>query len=426
MSIARPTNREEFRQYILTKLGAPVLEVNVAEEQIDLAIEDAFQYFNERSHFLGTERMYLTFRMTSEFIEAFTSFNVQEVNQSGDGKIPIPGRPTQFGVGFVKELNLLNPGKNYPPNSVVQTNINTTTLADDIDITAQDGDVLQSDAGDDIVYETKSTGKGTGLTVTIGPERTAEGGITNVSIYNCGSGYEVGDVVSVTSTIANSARSDALFEVSALKTESATFGIAPVRSQNNYLVLPSDVVAVNGVLRSTSSDMLGIFPGGSVFPLMLGGVLGNDFACGNSGYDLVSYVAMQEYLATLQFLFFPPIQYNFNQRTHRLFIDSNDFGKAGGAFNSGAVGSILCLDCMVKPSPDVFPDLWNDLWMKKYCTALVKAQWGRNLTKYSQVNLPGGITMNGDQILSQGNEEIKALEDRFSMDWADPPLDLVG
>ena len=426
MSIARPTNRDEFRQYILTKLGAPVLEVNVAEEQIDLAIEDAFQYFNERSHFLGTERMYLTFRMTGEFIEAFTSFHVQEVNQSGDGKVPIPGRPSQVGVGFVKELTLVNPGKNYPPNSIPQTNINTTTLADDIPITANDGDDLTTDSGDQLVYQTKSSGLGTGLTVTIGPERNADGGITNVSIYNCGSGYEVGEIVAVNFSTPMPGGESALFEVSALKTESAAFGIAPIRTQNNYLVLPSDVVAVNGVLRSVSTDLVGIFPGGSVFPLMLGGVLGNDFACGNAGYDLVSYVAMQEYLATLQFLFFPPIQYNFNQRTHRLFLDTNDFGKAGGAFNSGAIGSILCLDCMVKPSPDVFPDLWNDLWMKKYTVALVKAQWGRNLTKYSQVNLPGGITMNGDQILAQGNEEIKALEDRFSMDWADPPLDAVG
>ncbi len=77
---------------------------------------------------------------------------------------------------------------------------------------------------------------------------------------------------------------------------------------------------------------------------------------------------------------------------------------------------------MVKPSPDVYPDLWNDLWLKEYAIALVKCQWGRNLTKFQQVNLPGGITMNGDQILSMGREDLKALKDRFSMDWVDPAL----
>ena len=72
-----------MRQYILTKLGAPVTEINVADEQIDVAIDDAFQYFNERNHFYGVERMYLTLRMNDEFLEAFASFGVQNVNQGG-------------------------------------------------------------------------------------------------------------------------------------------------------------------------------------------------------------------------------------------------------------------------------------------------------------------------------------------------------
>ena len=72
--------------------------------------------------------------------------------------------------------------------------------------------------------------------------------------------------------------------------------------------------------------------------------------------------------------------------------------------------SLGAVECMVKPSPDVYPDLWNDLWMKKYATALVKTQWGRNLTKYNQVNLPGGITMNGDQIYQQATDEIREIE----------------
>ena len=113
-------------------------------------------------------------------------------------------------------------------------------------------------------------------------------------------------------------------------------------------------------------------------------------------------------------------------RTHRLFLDTNDFNRVGNSFSVGAAGSYLCLDCMVKPSPDVYPDLWNDMFIKEMATAYVKAQWGRNLTKYNQVNLPGGITMNGDQILQMGREDVKALKDRFSLDWMDPPLDLVG
>ena len=424
MSIARPTNRDEFRQYILTKLGAPVLEINVADEQIDVAIEDAFQFFNERSHFLGTERMYLTMRMTSEFLEAFSSFKVEETSQVGKGPVPIPGRPTMSAKGMVEELILMSPGKDYPPNSAPLVNVQTTDVTGEIPITTQGSSEIQTQSGVDIVYQTSSTGNGKNLSVTIGPQRTVDNGITTVSIYSVGYDYEVGDVVQINGN--GSAGEQALFQVSKVKTESPVFGTAPIQTQNNYLVLPDNVVAVNGILRSMQTDMVGIFPGGSVFPIMLGGILGNDFACGDMGYNLVSYVAMQEYMATLEFLFFPPIQYNFNQRTHRLFLDTNNFARGGTSFSTGMNGAVLCLDCMVKPSPDVYPDLWDDLWLKEYAVALVKAQWGRNLTKFNQVSLPGGITMNGAQILSDARQDIETIKQRFSMDWMDPPLDLVG
>ena len=420
MSIARPQNRDEFRQYILTKLGAPVLEINVAEEQIDLAIEDAFQYYNERSHFLGTERMYLTFRMTGEFLDAFSSFKMEEVSQEGNGRVPIPGRPTTRAKGMVDGLTLVSPGKNYPPNSVPLTNVNATEQSGNIPIETQDEETIDTEAGINLVYQTRGSGKGKNLTVTIGSQRTVDNGITNVTIYNAGFDYEVGDIVQI------GGGDGGLFEVSKVKTESPVFSTAPIQTQNNYLVLPNDVVGVNGILRSQSSDLVGIFPGGSVFPIMLGGMLGNDFACGDMGYDLVSYVAMKEYMATLEFLFFPPIQYNFNQRTHRLFLDTNNFARGGGAFSTGMKGAYLCIDCMVKPSPDVYPDLWNDLWLKEYTTALVKAQWGRNLTKFNQVNLPGGISLNGSQILQDAQTELQTLKDRFALDWQDPPLDCVG
>ena len=430
MSISRPQNRTEFRQYILTKLGAPVIEINVAQEQIDIAIDDAFQYFNERSHSYGTENMYLTFTATSEFVTAFSSFETKNTNQTGKGDIPIPGRPTESAEGMVDELTLITPGAGYPPN-YVKLNNNGTTEIIEADITTQTGDDIETETGDNIVYDTSSFGggQGTGLSVLIGPQRTTKNGITTVTVSNTGSGYKVGDVVSIQgNTNQNGQKSEpALFEVSKIKTESPVSGSVPITIQNNYLVLPDDVVGVNGVMRSVNTDLVGIFPGGSVFPIMLGGMLGNSYACGDMGYDLVSYVSMRGYMSTLEFLFFPPIQYSFNPRTHRLFIDSNNFRSGTGAYGGGTgQGKIIAIDCMVKPSPDVYPDLYNDMWLKEYAVALVKCQWGRNLTKFQQVQLPGGITMNGDQILSMGREDVKTLRERFAMDWADPVLDEVG
>jgi hypothetical protein len=66
--MAQPTNRQELVDYCLRQLGAPVLEVNVAEEQIDDLVDDAIQYFQER-HFDGVEKVYLKYQITQDDID---------------------------------------------------------------------------------------------------------------------------------------------------------------------------------------------------------------------------------------------------------------------------------------------------------------------------------------------------------------------
>ncbi len=433
MSVSQPQNRDEMRQYILTKLGAPVLEVNVSHEQIDIAIDDAFQYFNERSHVYGTESMYLGTRMTPEFVTAFTSHNIEYTDQRGKNAPlnPIPGRPSERAAGMVSELTLVSPGTNYPPNRIPMIYAGTDTF-DQADITTEANLDISTEDNKDLVFQTTGSGAGTGLTVSVGSARTINNGLVSVTPYNVGHGYEVGDLITISGNNAHAGTIEAfshdqaaVFQVTKVKTESPVLGTAAFEIQNNYLVLPDNVIGVTQVMRSQQYDLIGIFPGGSVFPVMLGGVLGNDFACGNMGYDLVSYVAMREYLATLDFLFFPPIPFNFNLRTHRVYIDANRYLGAGTGATTGA-GQYLVLECMVKPSPEVYPDLFNDMWLKDYAVALVKAQWGRNLTKYNQVQMPGGITLNGDRILTDAQQEIAQMKERFAMDWAAPPLDMVG
>ncbi len=66
--MAQPTNRQELVDYCLRQLGAPVLEVNVAEEQIDDLVDDAIQYFQER-HFDGVQKVYLKYEITQDDID---------------------------------------------------------------------------------------------------------------------------------------------------------------------------------------------------------------------------------------------------------------------------------------------------------------------------------------------------------------------
>ena len=61
--MAKPSSRQELIDYCLRKLGYPILEINLADEQIDDLVDDALQYFQER-HFDGVERMYLKYKIT--------------------------------------------------------------------------------------------------------------------------------------------------------------------------------------------------------------------------------------------------------------------------------------------------------------------------------------------------------------------------
>jgi hypothetical protein len=66
--MAKPASRQELKDYALRQLGAPVLEINVADEQLDDRLDDALQYFNER-HFDGVEKMFLKYKITEADIQ---------------------------------------------------------------------------------------------------------------------------------------------------------------------------------------------------------------------------------------------------------------------------------------------------------------------------------------------------------------------
>ena len=66
--MAKPASRTQLVDYCLRKLGAPVLEINIDDDQIDDLVDDALQLFQER-HFDGVERMYLKYKLTQADID---------------------------------------------------------------------------------------------------------------------------------------------------------------------------------------------------------------------------------------------------------------------------------------------------------------------------------------------------------------------
>ena len=110
----------------------------------------------------------------------------------------------------------------------------------------------------------------------------------------------------------------------------------------------------------------------------------------------------------------------FNQHQERLYIDadwSNDF-TAGQDY--------IIIECYRKLDPTTYTDVFNDMYLKRYATALIKRQWGANLSKFNGVEMLGGVTMNGADIYSQGSRRVDQTRRTIQLAYELPVNYMVG
>ena len=109
----------------------------------------------------------------------------------------------------------------------------------------------------------------------------------------------------------------------------------------------------------------------------------------------------------------------FNQHDNRLYIDMD-------WKNDIAVGEYLVIECYRKLDPTTFTDVNDDLFLKRYVTALFKKQWGANLSKFNGVAMLGGVTLNGQQIYSEALSDIEKLETELRTTYELNPALMIG
>ena len=94
--------------------------------------------------------------------------------------------------------------------------------------------------------------------------------------------------------------------------------------------------------------------------------------------------------------------------------------------NDIAVDEYLLIEVHEILSPDTYTSVYNDRWLKRYSTALMKRQWGQNLSKFEGLQLPGGITYSGATLLQEATTEIETLETQMQMNYEEMPQMLIG
>jgi hypothetical protein len=139
----------------------------------------------------------------------------------------------------------------------------------------------------------------------------------------------------------------------------------------------------------------------------------------NELYDFTSasyinYTLTQQHLRSLELMFTGEVPIRFQRHMHRLFIDW-----AWGQ-SEAPVGTVVVAECYALVDPQTYSSVWNDRWLKRYATALIKRTWGSNMKKYNGVQLLGGVTMDGQTIFNEAEEEIKMLEHEMITDYSGP------
>ena len=339
MSSTQPASTTELKEYCLRKLGKPVIDINLADEQMNDMIDESIQMFQEY-HFDGTEVDYYTEQVTASTLtfssSATGTFTAGETITGGSSNATAE-------VHKRTSATVLKFFKHKDGNGLRAANTSANTFV----------------AGETV------TGGSSGATGTVhGTQATA-----------------------------------------------VSFG----NHDNKYLTIADTIIGVRDVLaigKGSSDDM---FSAEYQFRL-------NELPSVTQGAGGLSYFSsVKQNIALLNQLFSSGTtrQIRFNRLTDKLHLDM-DWDEAVD------IDNWIIAQCYKKIDGSTYTEMYNDLFLKKYTTALFKKQWGQNLIKYDGMQLPGGATLNGRQIYDDGHTELEKLEEEMQLRYSLPDNFYVG
>jgi hypothetical protein len=326
--MAIPKTKADFKEYCLRKIGKPVIEINVDDDQVDDRVDEALKYYYD-FHYDGTQKQFY-----------------RHIFKDSD----FPDK--------LKEIIIVDGGTGYS---------NTDTLT----INSFTGDI-----------------EGRNATATL--RTNSSGVITSITITNIGIGYRMDPVVAINTSTGSGA------DLRAFK--------------GGYITIPDNIIGVVNIF-----DIGDYIATNNIFNIRYQIAL-NDLYTLTYQSMVPYYMAFQQLQLLEQILIGKqPIRYN--RLSNRLYIDVN-WGKV-------VPGTYLVVEAYEIIDPAIYTDLWGDRWIQNYSTALIKRQWGSNLTKFNGIQLPGGVTFNGEKIYNDAQIEIEKLEDEMSK-YFPVEYDMIG
>ena len=206
--------------------------------------------------------------------------------------------------------------------------------------------------------------------------------------------------------------SRATTDASAVATDAADNSVTATWLEGKgFIPVPEAVISVVSVFPFTDSTTANMFD--LRYQLRLNDLY--DF----SSTSIMEYEMTLKHLDFLEHVLVREVPIRFSQHQQRLYLDM-DWN------NDIKVDEFIIIECYRKLDPTTYTDVFNDMYLKRYATALIKRQWGANLSKFNGVSMLGGVTMNGETIYSQAQEELEKLEEQIQLAFELPVNYMIG
>lgn len=196
--------------------------------------------------------------------------------------------------------------------------------------------------------------------------------------------------------------------------------IAQTDIDAGYFKLPDMVQAVFNVLNPNQAGLIGS-SSESLFDFsyqFMSSNIGSLTGTGQGGIGALSdFYIMRQYQTELGRMFAPPPNFRYRYNMQKCYVD----------FISQyySVGDLIVFDVQAFIDPDIYERVWTNRYLRNLAVAYTKKKWGNNLSKFTNINLPSGLTLNGSQILGDAMLDIEKAEQDI-MGTMEPTGFIVG
>ena len=181
---------------------------------------------------------------------------------------------------------------------------------------------------------------------------------------------------------------------------------------NKYIILPDNIIGAVSIFSIADPSVRA----DDLFNIRYQIALNDLYTL--TSVSMIPYYMVMEHLALITEMLVgkQPIRYNRHQ--NKLYIDMD--------WNSLQDGEFILVQAYEVVDPTLFSDVWADRWLQNYTTQKFKYQWGTNLTKFTGLQLPGGVQFNGEKILDDAAQALDKMEQEMISSYSLPVMDMVG